>query len=105
MYPHSAQLFIHALMCDGLKIGTCLSKSLIGGGLCALGNAVMAHVYLPPRPAQSASQRSPGEGANLDRRLVHHGKCKRIQSRIEFIYLYASTTVLMHDIGKIGPGK
>ena len=28
-----------------------------------------------------------GEGANLDRRLVpYHGKCKRIQSRIELIY-------------------
>ena len=34
-----------------------------------------------------------GEGANIDRRLVpYHGKCKRIQSHIEFIdifiYLY-----------------
>ena len=28
-------------------------------------------------------------GANIDRRLVpYHGKCKRIQSRIEFIYIY-----------------
>ena len=39
-----------------------------------------------------------GEGANIDRRLVpYHAKCMRIQYRIEFIYiyLYASTTVLM----------
>ena len=34
--------------------------------------------------------RSPdGEGANIDRRLVsYHGKCRRIQSRIEFVYLF-----------------
>ena len=37
-----------------------------------------------PRPARSAGRRPEGEGANLDRRLVpYHGKCKRIQSRIE----------------------
>ena len=30
-----------------------------------------------------------GEGANIDRRLVpYHAKCMRIQSRIEFIYIY-----------------
>ena len=40
------------------------------------------------------------EGANVDRRLVpYHAKCKRIQSRIEFIYLHASTAVLMRGIG------
>ena len=42
-------------------------------------------------PAQSEAlaegRRPEGEGANLDRRLVpYHRKCKRIQSRIEFIY-------------------
>ena len=42
-----------------------------------------------PRPARSAGRRPEGEGANLDRRLVPYlGKCKRIQSRIEFIYIY-----------------
>ena len=40
------------------------------------------------------------EGANIDRRLVpYHAKCMRFQSHIEFIYLYiyiyASTVVLM----------
>ena len=34
-------------------------------------------------------QRPAGEGANLDWHLVpHHGKCKRIQSCIEFIYIF-----------------
>ena len=41
-----------------------------------------------------------GEGANIDRRFVpYHAKCMRIQSHIEFIYLYiyiyASTVLLM----------
>ena len=41
-----------------------------------------------------------GEGANIDRRLVpYHAKCMRIKSHIEFVYLfiyiYASTVVLM----------
>ena len=35
------------------------------------------------------ARRPEGEGANIDRPLVpYHAKCERIQSRIEFIYLY-----------------
>ena len=50
------------------------------------------------------------EGANIDRRLVpYHAKCMRIQSHIEFIYLYiyiySSTAVLMRGIRTFGPGK
>ena len=41
------------------------------------------------REAPAGGQRPPGEGANLNRHLVpYHGKRKRIQSRIEFIYLF-----------------
>ena len=50
-------------------------------------------VYLIPSPGATRRprQRPEGEGANLDRRLVpYHGKCKRIQSRVEFIYIYIS---------------
>ena len=50
----------------------------------------------------------PGEGANLYRHLVpYHGKCKRIQSRIKFIYLF----IYMHQPRprarhrNFGPGK
>ena len=40
---------------------------------------------LARREAFAAGRRP--EGANIDRRLVpYHGKCRRIQSRIEFIY-------------------
>ena len=47
-----------------------------------------------PRPARSTSQRPEGKGANIDRRfLPYHGKCKRIQSRIEFVYLFISIYV------------
>ena len=42
-----------------------------------------------PRQAWSAGRKPEGEGANLDRHLVpYHGKCKRIQSGITFIYLF-----------------
>ena len=38
--------------------------------------------------APAEGRRPEGEGANIDRRLVpYHVKCKRIQSRIEFIYI------------------
>ena len=38
-------------------------------------------------PAEGPTHKA--EGANIDRRLVpYHGKCKRMQSRIEFIYIY-----------------
>ena len=44
---------------------------------------------LAQREALAKGRRPKGEGANIDRRLVpYHGKCRRIQSRIEFIYLY-----------------
>ena len=44
---------------------------------------------LARREAPAEDRRPDGQGANLDRRLVpYHGKCKRIQSRIEFIYLF-----------------
>ena len=48
------------------------------------------YIYpLARRDAPAEGRRSEGEGANLDRRLVpYHGKRKRIQSRIEFIYIY-----------------
>ena len=51
-----------------------------------------------------------GEGANIDRRLVpYHGECKRIQSHIEFIYIYIFIYIinglLTCGIGKFGPGK
>ena len=54
---------------------------------------------LARREAPAEGRRPEGEGANLDRRLVpYHAKCMRIQSHIEFIYLYiyiyASTAVL-----------
>ena len=36
-----------------------------------------------------ARRKAPAEGANIDRRLVpYHAKCMRIQSRIEFIYIF-----------------
>ena len=44
---------------------------------------------LARREAPAEDRRPKGEGANIDRCLVpYHAKCKRIQSRIEFIYLY-----------------
>ena len=55
------------------------------------------HYPLARRKAPAEGRRPEGEGANIDRRLVpYHGKCRRIQSRIEFIYLYiyGSTAVL-----------
>ena len=47
------------------------------------------------------------EGANIDRRLVpYDAKCMRIQSRIEFIYIFICINgLLMRGIGKFGPGK
>ena len=46
-------------------------------------------IFPPKREAPAESQRPEGEGANIDWRLVpYHGKCKRIQSGIEFIYLF-----------------
>ena len=56
-------------------------------------------------------RRPEGEGANINRLLVpYHAKCKRIQSRIEFIYIYIYIFIcinglLMRGIGKFGPGK
>ena len=44
---------------------------------------------LARREAPAEGRRPDGEGANIDRRLVpYHGKSQRIQSRIEFIYLF-----------------
>ena len=59
------------------------------GEICKLTSHPLAR-----RKAPVEGRRSEGEGANIDRRLVPYGgKCKRIQSHIEFIYiyLYAST--------------
>ena len=60
------------------------------------------------REAPVEGRRHEGEGAILDRRFVpYHGKFKRIQSRIEFIYLYiyiyASTAVLMRVASEFWP--
>ena len=42
---------------------------------------------LARREAQAKGRRPEAEGANMDLPLVpYHGTCKRIQSRIEFIY-------------------
>ena len=47
-----------------------------------------------PDEAEAEGRRPEGEGANIDRRLVpYHGKSRRIQSRIEFIYLYIYMSV------------
>ena len=56
------------------------------------------NIYPLPRREAPAEVRSPeGEGANIDRRLVpYHGKCRRIQSRIEFIYLYIYIYIYMY---------
>ena len=44
---------------------------------------------LARREAPAEGRRPEGEGDNIDRRLVpYHGKCKRIQSHIEFIYIF-----------------
>ena len=46
-------------------------------------------IPLTRREAPADGRRLEGEGANIDRRLVpYHGKCMRIQSHIEFIYIY-----------------
>ena len=46
-------------------------------------------IPLTRREAPADGRRLEGEGANIDRRLVpYHVKCMRIQSRIEFIYIY-----------------
>ena len=56
--------------------------------------------YYPLARREAPAEGRRPEGANIDRRLVlYHAKYKRIQSRIEFIYLYASTAVLMRGIG------
>ena len=56
-------------------------------------NAILTGIFrkyfypLARRKAPAEGRRPEGVGANIDRRLVpYHGKCKRIQSRIEFIY-------------------
>ena len=47
------------------------------------------YLHFPRRIAPAEGQRPEGEGASIDRHLVpYHGKCKRIQSHIEFIYIY-----------------
>ena len=74
---------------------------------------VFHFIYFNPlarREAPAEGRRSEGEGANIDRRLVpYHGKCKRIQSHIEFIYIYIFIYIinglLTRGIGKFGPGK
>ena len=55
---------------------------------------MQSHYPLAWREAPAEGRRPEDEGANIDRRLVpYHGKSMRIQSHIEFIYiyLYAST--------------
>ena len=55
---------------------------------------------LARREAPTAGLRPAGEDANIDRRLVPYTRdAMRTKSRIEFIYLYASTAVLMRGIG------
>ena len=45
--------------------------------------------YYPLARREAPAEGRRPEGANIDRRLVlYHAKYKRIQSRIEFIYLY-----------------
>ena len=65
---------------------------------------------LARREAPTAGRRPVGEGANIDRRLVPYTRdAMRTKSRIEFIYIfiyiYASTAVLMRGIRTFGPGK
>ena len=51
--------------------------------------AIVNNYPLARREAPAEGRRPEGEGANIDRRLVpYHGKSMRIQSRIEFIYIY-----------------
>ena len=50
---------------------------------------------LARRESPAEGRRPEGVGANIDRRLVHyHAKCMRIQSRIEFIYIYTVQPLL-----------
>ena len=58
----------------------------------------MNNIYpLARRKAPAEARRPEGEGANIDRRLVpYHGKCRRIQSRIEFIYLFIYIYMSVH---------
>ena len=53
-------------------------------------NFTSLFIYPLARREAPAEGRTPeGEGANIDRRLVpYHAKCMRIQSHIEFIYLF-----------------
>ena len=49
--------------------------------------------------ALAEGRRPEGEGANIDRRLVpYHGKWKRVQSRIECIYIYIYIYIYMHQL-------
>ena len=65
---------------------------------------------LARREAPAEGRMPEGEGANIDRRLVpYHGKSMRIQSHIEFIYIYIFIYIinglLTRGIGKFDPGK
>ena len=76
------------------------SKSILWFLFLLLGRTIVALVYvilcwrtflcnpLARREAPAEGRTPEGEGANIDRRLVpYHGKCRRIQPRIEFIHL------------------
>ena len=67
----------------------------------------LLYCFIIPLPGAKRRPRAEGEVANIDRRLVpYHGKCKRIQSHIEFIYIYIYLYhQLTRGIGKFGPGK
>ena len=56
---------------------------------------------LARRKAPAEGRRPKGEGTNIDRRLVpYHGKSMRIQSHIEFIYIFICINgLLMRGIG------
>ena len=80
----------------GLGLGLDLglgSRLGLGLGFDSVRGSTISHKmkYLPlaRREAPAEGRRPESEGANPDRRLIpYHGKCKRIQSRIEFIYLF-----------------
>ena len=55
----------------------------------ALSLFIYLYIPLARRESPAEVRRPEGEGANIDRRLVpYHGKSMRIQSHIEFIYIY-----------------